>query len=63
MNAQNMSFFFLYKMKNTLHYPKSAAMGINLETRERIQNTRGKRVISVRATDVLLYVAVEFFFL
>ena len=41
--------------KNTLNYPKSAAMGFFLGTEERVRNNRGKRAISVRAIEVLLY--------
>ena len=33
----------------------SAAMGLFLGTQERVRNSRGKRAISVRATEVLLY--------
>ena len=33
----------------------SAAMGFFLGTQERVQNNRGKRAISYRATEVLLY--------
>ena len=43
------------KRKITLNYPKSAAMGFLFQgTQERVQNSRGKRAISVRATEVLL---------
>ena len=42
--------------KNTLNYPKSAAMGFFFQgTQERVRNNRGKRAISVRAIEVLLY--------
>ena len=41
-------------MKITLNYPKSAAKGFFLRTQERVRNSRGKRAISVRATEVLL---------
>ena len=44
------------KRKFTLNYPKSAAMGLLFQgTQERVRNSRGKRAISVRATEVLLY--------
>ena len=46
---------FIIKTKITLDYPKFAAMGFFLGTQERVQNSRGKRAISVRATEVLLY--------
>ena len=42
--------------KITLNYSKSAAMGFFQGTQERVRNSRGRRVISVRATEVLLYV-------
>ena len=41
------------KKKNNLNYPKSAAMGVFFQgTQERVQNSRGKRAISVRAIEV-----------
>ena len=43
------------KKKNTLNYPKFAAMGFFQGTQERVRNSRGKRDISIRATEVLLY--------
>ena len=45
----------MQKTKITLNYPKSAAMGFLQETQDRVRNSRGKRVISVRAIEVLLY--------
>ena len=45
--------------KITLNYPKSAAMGFFLRTQEQVRNSRGKRVISVRAIkDLLCYAEV-----
>ena len=41
--------------KITLNYPKSAAMGFFPGTQERFRNSHGKRAISVRAIEVLLY--------
>ena len=38
-----------------MNYPKSAAMGFVEGTQERVRNNRGKRAISVRTTEVLLY--------
>ena len=38
-----------------MNYPKSAAKGFLLGTQERVRNSRGKRAISVRATEVLLH--------
>ena len=43
-----------YKNKITLNYPKSAAMGLFQGTQEQVRNIRGRRVINVRATEVLL---------
>ena len=46
--------FNMNKM-NTLNYPTSAPMGFFFQgTQERVRNIRGKRVISVRAIEVLL---------
>ena len=46
---------FNMNKKNTLNYPKSAAMGFFLRTQKRVRNSRCKRAISVRAIEVLLY--------
>ena len=47
--------FSIKKKKITLNYPKSAAKIIFFqEIQERVRNSRGKRAISVRATEVLL---------
>ena len=43
------------KKKITINYPKSATMGFFPGTQERVRNSRGKRAISVRAIEVLLY--------
>ena len=47
----------VYKEKKiALNYPKSAAMGFFQQgLKERVRNNHGKRAISVRATEVLLY--------
>ena len=45
---------FNIKKKITLNYPESAAMEFFQETQERVRNSRGKRAISVRATEALL---------
>ena len=45
---------FIIKKKITSNYSISAAMGIFLGTQERVRNSRGKRGISVRGTEVLL---------
>ena len=47
--------FSIYKRKISLNYPKSAAVGFFQGTEERVRNRRGRRAISVRATEVLLY--------
>ena len=41
--------------KNTLNYLKSAAMGFFQGTQEQVRNSHGKRAISVRTIEVLLY--------
>ena len=46
---------YIIKQKITPYYSKSAATGFFLLTQERVRNSRGKRVISVRSTEVLLY--------
>ena len=43
------------KNKITLNYPKPSAMGFFEVTQELVRNSRGKRAISVRATEGLLY--------
>ena len=43
------------KKKTILNYPKSAAMGFFQGTQERVPNSHGKRAMSVRAIEVLLY--------
>ena len=43
-------------MKISLYCPKSAAIGIFLGTQERVRNSHGKRAISVRASEFLLYI-------
>ena len=50
---------FSIKKKISLSYPKSEAMDFFLGTQERVRKSRGKRAISVRATEVLLYMATE----
>ena len=54
MNTHNIP-FSIKKRKITLNYPKSADKGFFLGTQERVRNSRGKRAISVRAIEVLLY--------
>ena len=45
---------FNMNKKNTLNYPKSADMGFFPRDSRMSSNIRGKRAISVRATEVLL---------
>ena len=45
---------FNIKKNITLNYPKSAATGYFLRDLGKVRNSRGKRAISVRATEVLL---------
>ena len=49
---------FNMNKKNTLNYPKSAAMGFFQGTQEGVRNSRGKRAISVRAIKVPLYILI-----
>ena len=48
--------FSICSQKIILNYLKSAAMRYFQGTQERVRNSRGKRAISVRAIEVLLYV-------
>ena len=43
------------KKKHNLNHPKSEAMGFFQGTQGRVRNSRGKRAISFRAIEVLLY--------
>ena len=56
MSTKNIPFFDI-KKQITLNYPKSAAIRFFLGTQARVRNSRGKRVISVRAIKVLQYLA------
>ena len=60
MNTHNIPFSNI-KKKITLIIPKSLAKGFFLGTQERVRNSRGKRAISVRATEALLYFAFYIF--
>ena len=55
MNTHNIPFLNI-KKKIALNYPKSAAMRFFQGTQERVRNIRGKRAVSVRAIEVLLYI-------
>ena len=47
---------FDIKKKITLNYSISAVIGFFQRDARRVRNSRGKRAISVRATEFLLYV-------
>ena len=52
--------FTIFNIKRiALSYPGSAAMGFFQGTQERVRNSRGKRAISVRATEGLLDYVIE----
>ena len=54
MSAHNIPFQYK-KRKISLNYLKSATVRFFQGTLERVRNSRGKRAISARATEVLLY--------
>ena len=56
MSTHNIPFFNMkMKKKNTLNYPKSAAMGFFFQgTQERVRKSHGKQAIIVGAIEVLL---------
>ena len=47
--------FSIFDMNNTLYYPRSAILGFFQRTHEKVRNSHGKKAISVRATEVVLY--------
>ena len=49
-------YHFQYKKENHLKLPQICNYGIFPGTQERARNSRGKRTISVRAIEVLLYI-------
>ena len=56
MSTHNIPFSIKKKKKKiALNYHNSAAMGFFQGTQARVRNSPGKRAISVRATEVLLY--------
>ena len=55
MSTHNIT-FLNSKKKSTLIIPNLHLWGLFQGTLERVRNSRGKRAISVRATEVLLYV-------
>ena len=54
-NSNKYTQYTIFNIKNTLKYPKSAAMRYFPRDLKRVRNSRGKRAISVPATEVLLY--------
>ena len=56
MSTHTIPFSIYIKKKIARNCPKSAAMGFFQGTQERVRNSRSKRAISVRATEVRLYV-------
>ena len=46
--------------KISLNYPKSTAIGFFQGTQRRVRNSRGKRAIGVRATEILQYILLRF---
>ena len=60
MSTTKYTIFNIKKEKKiTPNYPESAAMGFFIGTEERVRNSRGKRAISVRAIEVLLYLRLK----
>ena len=53
--------FSIKKKKITLSYPKSGTMRFFQGTQARVRSSRGKRAISVRANEVLLYFEMSVF--
>ena len=51
--------YTIFNIKITLNYPKYAAMKFFQGTQERVRNSRGKRAISVRATEGLLQIGIN----
>ena len=55
MSTHNIPFSIYKEKENNINYLKSAAMGFFQGPQERVRNSHGKRAISVRAIEVLLY--------
>ena len=53
--------YYRKKMKITLNYYKPADKGFFQGAQERVRNSHGKRAISVRAIEVLLYCSCAIF--
>ena len=62
MSTHNIPFLNI-KKKIIFYYPKSELWNLSQGTQERVRTSRGKRAISVRAIEVLLYMPVCFYFL
>ena len=60
-NSNEYTQYTIFNIKENItpNYPESAAMEFFRGTQEGVQNSRGKRVISVQAIEVLLYVIRE----
>ena len=56
LNEYTQYTIFNLKKKITLNHPRSAAIEFFQGTQERVRNSLGKRVISVRVTEGLLYI-------
>ena len=54
MNTHNIVPFSVLRKEIILNYLKYAVVGFFKETQEQVRNSRDKRAISVRATEVLL---------
>ena len=55
MKKTHYTIFNIKKKKITLSYPKSGTMRFFQETQGRVRSSRGKRAISARVTEALLY--------
>ena len=55
MSTHNICHFQYKKKKVTLNYPKPAALGFFQGTQGHVRSNHGKRAISVRATEGVLY--------
>ena len=58
MSTHNIPFSIL-KRKFNKNFATLLLWGVFLRTQERVRNSRGKRAISVRATEVLLYLKIK----
>ena len=55
-NSYEYTQYIIFNTKKKKKSPTSAAMGFFLGTQERVRDSHGKRAISIRATEVLLYI-------